>query len=588
MVSNRQSRLVHKGSGKIPIQESKWSHGDTKQASISGLRNVINAIRTKNHGSYLENFIRTVVREEVERKVQDYLFSRARVNQAGTSGARPLQLCFINKLPDTLYTLSNIIAEDESPLQIALFDVKSQKVVTDGPFSSIKVEICALKGEFGSHGNEDWTEAEFNANILKERDGKEPLLNGERLITLKNGVGCITKITFTDNSRWQRSRKFRLGVKAVQPTLSEENIKEGRSEAFMVKDNRGESYKKHYPPSLKDDIWRLKKIAKEGKIHKRLSLHGIHTVEHLLQLYTTNESLLYEKFGNIPKKSLLAIVEHAKTCVIDDYKLYSYHTIEQPIGLLFNSIYKLVGVTFDWKNYGSPDTLTPSKKYLVEKVKQDAYKNVDNLKLIDETSLNSLKLEACIKAWAGGPSYAPVQGLQNIDISTTQGICNGQEETWPGYIQPFISDAYIDEGMYDYQNCADQLLDMEEIPQNSHVDDAFSSGMYIEGDSWHLNGSHFPVVQGGYSTDNESSEIQFTNGCPPYTTWGAENGFFFGSIDGAEFSSHSTFLNSAIDISSSGKPKAEWCKIRAALKWVISVRRDAVARKNAKLFYYNY
>ncbi|XLU31897.1 hypothetical protein S245_067963, partial [Arachis hypogaea] len=50
---------------------------------------------------------------------------------------------------------------------------------------------------------------------------------------------------------------------------------------------------KHYPPYLNDDIWRLEKIAKDGKIHKRVSSHGIHTVKDLLQLYTTEPSSLY-------------------------------------------------------------------------------------------------------------------------------------------------------------------------------------------------------------------------------------------------------------------------------------------------------
>ena len=124
------------------------------------------------------------------------------------------------------------------------------------------------------------------------------------------------------------------------------------------------------------------------------------------------------------------------------------------------------------------------------------------------------------------------------------------------------------------------------MPQNSYVGGDFFSGMYVEGDGWQLNGSHFPIVQGGYSTENYSSQIQLINGCSPYTKSGQENSFFFGSPDGAELSSHSPFVNSAK--SSSGKPKAEWFKILNALKWVISVRRNAAARKNAELFYYHY
>lgn len=65
---------------------------------------------------------------------------------------------------------------------------------------------------------------------------------------------------------------------------------------------------------------------------------------------------------DLPKKSWLAITDHAKTCVIDDYKLYGYHSQEPEMGLLFNSIYILVGVTFDWQNYYSPDILTPHDK----------------------------------------------------------------------------------------------------------------------------------------------------------------------------------------------------------------------------------
>ena len=87
-------------------------------------------------------------------------------------------MCFINKLPETIFTRSSIITKDESFLQIALFDVRTESVVNDGPLSSLKIEICVLDGEFGSHGCEDWTEDEFNSNILREREGKEPLLIG--------------------------------------------------------------------------------------------------------------------------------------------------------------------------------------------------------------------------------------------------------------------------------------------------------------------------------------------------------------------------------------------------------------------------
>jgi hypothetical protein len=425
MVSDRQKE--HKGTDKIPIpiaiHGSKWNHGGTKQPPISGLRYVINTLRANGNDSiYLENFIREVVRDVVERKVQERQLSSEKVNEGGIiSEARYLELCFINnhKLPDTVFTKTSIISKDE-PLQIALVDVRSKSIVNEGPFSSTKIEICALDGEFGSCGNEDWTQTQFNDNILRERDGKEPLLVGnQRIITLENGVAFISKIMFTDNSRWLRGKKFRFGVKAMQ---NGEKIKEGRSQPFRVKDNRGESYQKHYPPylNLNDDVWRLKKIAKEGKFHKRLSSEGIHTVKDLLKLLIINESSLHKMFGKIPKKSWLAIIEHAKSCVVNDYKLYRY-LISGQIMLIFNAIYKLVGVTFDEQNYYLPETLTPSLKNIVEIGKQNAYENVNNnLEPIDEAFLNSISLAACLKSAA--QSDAPVQGLQHIDISTGQGM----------------------------------------------------------------------------------------------------------------------------------------------------------------------
>lgn len=516
MVSDRKSLKNHKST----------SHGVTKQGPISGLRYVINTLRTNCHDSILlESFIRGVVRDVVESKFQERLLSSEKANEAGKSGARPLELCFINinnKLSGPFFSQSNIIAKDEPPLQVALFDVGSKSIVNVGPFSSTKIEICALDGGFGS---EDWTEIEFKANILRERDGKQPLLVGERFITLKNGVASISKTIFTDNSRWLRSKMFRLGVKAMQ---NGDIIKEARSQPFRVKDNRGQPNEKHFPPFLNDYVWRLEKIAKDGRFHKRLSSNGIHTVKDLLQLLIINESSLHGIFEKIQRKSWLAIIEHAKSCVLDDHKLYSYGTIGQPI-LLFNAIYKLVGVTFDVQKFYLPETLTPNLKHSVEIVKQDAYKDVCNLKPVDETFLNSISLDACIQS--AGQFGAPVQGQTDI----------GQ-----GYVQPCMSTSYVNEGMHDYQINPEPVPDIRDIPQNNHV----GAEMYIEGDS---HGSRFPVTQGGHSIEN-------------LTTWE------FDCLD-------VEFLNSAMEILGSGKSKAVWCKIRAVIKWGISVRKVAAARR---------
>lgn len=43
-------------------------------------------------------------------------------------------------------------------------------------------------------------------------------------------------------------------------------------------------YKKHYPPALHDEVWRLDRIAKDGALHKKLIQSRIVTVEDFLRL----------------------------------------------------------------------------------------------------------------------------------------------------------------------------------------------------------------------------------------------------------------------------------------------------------------
>jgi hypothetical protein len=75
---------------------------------------------------------------------------------------------------------------------------------------------------------------------INERDGKRPLLTGELFVTLKEGEGCLGDFQFTDNSSWIRSRRFRLGVKAVAGCCEGIRIQEAKTDPFIVKDHRGE------------------------------------------------------------------------------------------------------------------------------------------------------------------------------------------------------------------------------------------------------------------------------------------------------------------------------------------------------------
>ncbi|TXG65229.1 hypothetical protein EZV62_006504 [Acer yangbiense] len=95
-------------------------------------------------------------------------------------------------------------------------------------------QILVPNGDFGFEDKENWTEQEFNAKVVHEREGKRPLVTGEPNITLRDGVGIINDISFTDNSSWIKCQKFRLGARVVQSIGGQVRIKEAISEAFVV------------------------------------------------------------------------------------------------------------------------------------------------------------------------------------------------------------------------------------------------------------------------------------------------------------------------------------------------------------------
>lgn len=59
----------------------------------------------------------------------------------------------------------------------------------------------------------------------------------------------------------------------------------------MVPELVSSVYKKHHPPALADDVWRLEKIGKDGVFHKKLADFGIHTVQDFLR------NLVMDQYG---------------------------------------------------------------------------------------------------------------------------------------------------------------------------------------------------------------------------------------------------------------------------------------------------
>lgn len=153
---------------------------------------------------------------------------------------RNLQLHFKSRLSQPLFTGGKVEGEQGAAIHVVLLDASTGHVVTSGLESSAKLDVVVLEGDFNNEDNDCWMQEEFEGYVVKEREGKRPIMTGDLQISLKEGVGTLGELTFTDNSSWIRSRKFRLGLKVALGFGEGIRVREAKTEAFMVKDHRGE------------------------------------------------------------------------------------------------------------------------------------------------------------------------------------------------------------------------------------------------------------------------------------------------------------------------------------------------------------
>ncbi|BBN20537.1 hypothetical protein MPTK1_Vg00510 [Marchantia polymorpha subsp. ruderalis] len=384
--------------------------------------------------STLEPLLRRVVGEEVERVLAKLTPAkvgfRSSPKRIQGSDSRSLRLQFRNKLALPLFTGSKVEGEQGSPIHVVLQDASSGQVVTGGVEASAKLEVVVLEGDFSADDEEDWSQEDFENHEVRERDGKRPLLTGDLFVNLKEGVGTLGELTFTDNSSWIRSRKFRLGVKISSGHCEGLRIREAKTEAFTVKDHRGELYKKHYPPALHDEVWRLDKIGKDGAFHKRLNQSDIQTVEDFLRLVVMDPQKLRNILGNgMSNKMWEGTVEHAKTCVLSG-KLHVYYADDkQNIGVIFNNIFQLMGLIADGQ-YMSVDSLSDSEKVYVDKLVKVAYENWENVVEYDGEALIGVKPHKLrgIDAHTEDPIVHPgSSGHQSLSNASIQNVVSSPQ-----------------------------------------------------------------------------------------------------------------------------------------------------------------
>ncbi|XP_027333956.1 calmodulin-binding protein 60 B isoform X5 [Abrus precatorius] len=423
---------------------------------------------------------------------------------------RSLQLQFRSRLSLPLFTGGKVEGEQGAPIHVVVIDANSGNVVTSGAESCVKLDVVVLEGDFNNEDDEDWTQEEFESHVVKEREGKRPLLTGDLQVTLKEGVGTLGELTFTDNSSWIRSRKFRLGLKVASGFCESIRIREAKTVAFTVKDHRGELYKKHYPPALSDEVWRLEKIGKDGSFHKKLNNAGILTVEDFLRLVVKDQQRLRNILGSgMSNKMWEALLEHAKTCVLSG-KLYVYYPEDtRNVGVIFNNIYELRGL-ISGEQFFSADSLTDSQKVYVDSLVKKAYDNWDQVVEYDGKSL--------VNANQNNRSVASENELRVESIDYGSGL--DHQLQMPALPVSVPSEQEMNSGMAvgGYDDNMVTRYPTQSLISNSNSRSQFESSLYLSNDQLISNAHQTP------STRNDHGMVGLALGPPQSLTSGFHAG----------------------------------------------------------------
>ncbi|XP_078174373.1 protein SAR DEFICIENT 1-like isoform X2 [Carex rostrata] len=395
-----EAEMLHDGSGED--QDTSREHQMRRLSSLPKEIRQMLAFNSLQNSIVvtLEPRLHELVREEVERALSHIPWNLERQSQmqiTSSPEAPQYQLTLKNPPKTPIFAGAKIRDCEGNPLQILLV-VGPTRSPCYSP-SPIKIELVVLDGDFPSH--DDWTRNEFEQAIVKERTGRKPLLTGDvSNITMRGGVAMIGDFQFTDNSSWIRSRHFRIGVRVVSGSNHRSAIKETVTERFTVKDHRGELYRKHYPPVLTDEVWRLEKIAKDGAFHIKLSENNINNIQDFLKLQTVDASRLRHILNNMPKQMWEKVNNHASTCNLGD-KIYLCRG--QDVAIFVNSICQVVRITINGIPFAFKD-LTKNYKDYVQLLIREAYEQWDNLMEVDEFDADDTLIQSqCMRQGGVGP-----------------------------------------------------------------------------------------------------------------------------------------------------------------------------------------
>uniref|UniRef100_A0ACD5TQQ5 Uncharacterized protein n=1 Tax=Avena sativa TaxID=4498 RepID=A0ACD5TQQ5_AVESA len=294
------------------------------------------------------------------------------------------RLAFLHPPHTPIFTGTKIEDARGNPLQVVLLDADTGSPSQDAP-QFLRVELVPLFGDFPHDGREECASAaEFARGVVKERAGKRPLLTGDVALTMRDGRAVVGELQFTDNSSWLRCRKFRIGARVVPGGgYDGPRVAEAMTDAFNVRDHRGELYKKHYPPLLGDDVWRLEKIGKEGAFHRKLAQNGVRTVEEFLQMLTVKPDMLRMIMGDgMTDRMWEATTKHARQCDAGD-KVFAYAAGGQNGATVYvNSLFQLVKMEVGGVECAPQQLGRPQRQY-VQQLLQEAFEHRATLQEAD-------------------------------------------------------------------------------------------------------------------------------------------------------------------------------------------------------------
>jgi hypothetical protein len=139
---------------------------------------------------------------------------------------------------DEIFTRREVQAADGDCITVRMVSSSQQESNFPRLLSTATVKIVVLDGDFNADNRNVWASEDFEDHEVRPRDKHGAVLAGKLIVKLENSEGCFHNATFIDNSSFTRSGKFRLGVKIIGDVG--EQVQEGISEPFTVKDRRGE------------------------------------------------------------------------------------------------------------------------------------------------------------------------------------------------------------------------------------------------------------------------------------------------------------------------------------------------------------